>query len=130
MDKKTAIDKIRKCLALSKSAEPHEAAAAMRQAQKAMDGRAELIRCPTLITAAENDPLAAGAQAFFDALRCPKELIRFSAAEESLRDVQSLAPEPPSAVLARYRAGVSPALSRSALLPPTVAATPGARPWS
>lgn len=36
MDKKTAIEKIRKCLALSKSAEPHEAAAAMRQAQKLM----------------------------------------------------------------------------------------------
>ena len=46
-----------------------------------MDGRAELIRCPTLLTAAENDPLAAGAQAFFDALRCPKDLIRFTAAE-------------------------------------------------
>lgn len=36
MDKKTAIEKIRKCLALSKSHEPHEAAAAMRQAQKLM----------------------------------------------------------------------------------------------
>ena len=37
--------------------------------------------CPTLLTFAKNDPLAAGAQAFFDALRCPKDLIRFSAAE-------------------------------------------------
>jgi dienelactone hydrolase len=46
-----------------------------------LDGRAELIRCPTLLTAAENDPLATGAQALFDALRCPKELIRFTAAE-------------------------------------------------
>jgi alpha-beta hydrolase superfamily lysophospholipase len=46
-----------------------------------MDGRAELIRFPTLVTAPESDPLAAGAQAFFDALRCPKDLIRFSAAE-------------------------------------------------
>jgi hypothetical protein len=46
-----------------------------------MDGRAELIRCPTLLTFAENDPLGAGAQTFFDALRCPKELIRFTAAE-------------------------------------------------
>jgi pimeloyl-ACP methyl ester carboxylesterase len=46
-----------------------------------MDGRAELIRCPTLLTAAESDPLAAGAEAFFDALRCPKDLIRFTAAE-------------------------------------------------
>ncbi|WP_246797787.1 DUF2786 domain-containing protein [Burkholderia perseverans] len=36
MDKKTAIEKIRKCLALANSAEPHEAAAALRQAQKLM----------------------------------------------------------------------------------------------
>ena len=35
------------------------------------------------MTAAENDPLAAGAQAFFDALRCLKELIRFTAAEDA-----------------------------------------------
>ena len=46
-----------------------------------MDGRAELIRCPTLLTWAENDPLAAGAQALFDALRCPKDLIRLTAAK-------------------------------------------------
>lgn len=31
------LDKVQKCLALSKSAEPHEAAAALRQAQKLMD---------------------------------------------------------------------------------------------
>lgn len=36
MDRDTAIEKIRKCLALGKSAEPAEAAAAMRQAQKLM----------------------------------------------------------------------------------------------
>jgi hypothetical protein len=46
-----------------------------------MDDRAELIRCPTLLTAADTDPLAVGAQAFFDALRCPRDLIRFTAAE-------------------------------------------------
>lgn len=37
MDKATAIDKIRKCMALSTSAEPYEAAAALRQAQKLME---------------------------------------------------------------------------------------------
>lgn len=37
MDRKTAIEKIRKCLALSKSSEPHEAAAALRQALKLME---------------------------------------------------------------------------------------------
>lgn len=37
MDKQTAINKIRKCLALAKSSEPHEAAAALRQAQKMME---------------------------------------------------------------------------------------------
>jgi hypothetical protein len=36
MDRKTALAKIRKCLNLAGSAEPHEAAAALRQAQKLM----------------------------------------------------------------------------------------------
>lgn len=36
MDKSTALRKIQKCLALSKSAEPHEAAGALRQAQALM----------------------------------------------------------------------------------------------
>jgi pimeloyl-ACP methyl ester carboxylesterase len=43
-----------------------------------MDGRIGEIRCPTLFTLAENDTLAAGTQSFFDALRCPKTLIRFT----------------------------------------------------
>jgi alpha-beta hydrolase superfamily lysophospholipase len=46
-----------------------------------LDGRAELIRCPTLITHAEADPLASSAQELFDALRCPKTLVRFTSAE-------------------------------------------------
>jgi alpha-beta hydrolase superfamily lysophospholipase len=46
-----------------------------------MEGRAELIRCPTLVTCAENDALSGTALAFYDKLRCPKTLIRFSAAE-------------------------------------------------
>jgi hypothetical protein len=46
-----------------------------------MKGRAALIQCPTLTTQAENDGLAAGAGAFFDALECPKTLMRFTAAE-------------------------------------------------
>ena len=46
-----------------------------------MRDRAELIRCPTLITQAENDALAADAGAFFEALRCPKTLLRFTATE-------------------------------------------------
>jgi len=46
-----------------------------------MTGRAELIRCPTLLTAAEGDSLSAGVGAFFERLRCPKTLLRFTAAE-------------------------------------------------
>jgi pimeloyl-ACP methyl ester carboxylesterase len=46
-----------------------------------MNGRAEAIRCPTLLTAAENDPLAKGAQSLLDALKCKKKLVRFTAAE-------------------------------------------------
>lgn len=37
LDKETAIKKIQKCLALAKSNEPHEAASALRQAQKLME---------------------------------------------------------------------------------------------
>jgi pimeloyl-ACP methyl ester carboxylesterase len=46
-----------------------------------MRDRAEAICCPTLLIAAENDPLAKGAQTLFDALRCKKKLARFTAAE-------------------------------------------------
>ncbi|MGB6522372.1 MAG: alpha/beta fold hydrolase [Candidatus Cybelea sp.] len=46
-----------------------------------LSGRVESIACPTLLTAAENDPLSAGARAFYDALCCPKQLIAFTAAE-------------------------------------------------
>ncbi|ALF87432.1 MULTISPECIES: DUF2786 domain-containing protein [Ralstonia solanacearum species complex] len=50
MDRETAIDKIKKCLALGQSSNPHEAAAAMRQAQKMM----------TAYGVSEDDMLAAG----------------------------------------------------------------------
>jgi hypothetical protein len=46
-----------------------------------MKDRAEAIRCPMLLTAADNDALAKGAQTLFDALRCKKNLVRFTAAE-------------------------------------------------
>ena len=46
-----------------------------------MSGHADRISCPTLITQAENDPLASGARNFFDALSCPKTFMRFTAAE-------------------------------------------------
>ena len=46
-----------------------------------LDGRVEAIRCPTLLTAAENDPLARGAQRLHDALKCPKTIVRFTAPE-------------------------------------------------
>jgi alpha-beta hydrolase superfamily lysophospholipase len=49
--------------------------------QFTMDGRAELIRCPTLLTMAENDSLGAKAPFFLEALSCPKTLLRFSSSE-------------------------------------------------
>jgi alpha-beta hydrolase superfamily lysophospholipase len=49
--------------------------------QFTMDGRSELIRCPTLLTMAENDSLGARAPSFYEALQCPKTLLRFTAAE-------------------------------------------------
>ena len=39
------------------------------------------IRCPTLVTQAENDPVARFAGRLYDALTCPKELFRFIEAE-------------------------------------------------
>lgn len=54
-----------------------------------LSGRVESIACPTLLTSAENDPLAAGARAFYDALRCPKQLIAFTAAEGAGTHVES-----------------------------------------
>ena len=40
-----------------------------------MAGKVELIRCPTLCTMAEDDPIAAWAHVVFDALQCPKTLL-------------------------------------------------------
>jgi predicted alpha/beta-fold hydrolase len=39
------------------------------------------IRCPTLLTKAEGDPIAAGSPTLYEALRCPKTLVEFSLAE-------------------------------------------------
>ena len=49
--------------------------------QFTMKGRADLIRCPTLLTAAEDDPLAKDTQYLFEQLQCPKTLIRFTRQE-------------------------------------------------
>jgi pimeloyl-ACP methyl ester carboxylesterase len=39
------------------------------------------IRCPTLVAAAEGDSVSAAADRIYDALACPKRLIRFTAAD-------------------------------------------------
>ena len=49
--------------------------------QFTLEGRVEMIRCPTLITSADRDPLARGAQSLYDALTCPKAILHFTAAE-------------------------------------------------
>jgi alpha-beta hydrolase superfamily lysophospholipase len=46
-----------------------------------LSDRVGAIRCPTLVTMAESDPVAAFAERLYDALTCPKALIPFSAAE-------------------------------------------------
>ncbi|WP_420993095.1 alpha/beta hydrolase family protein [Cupriavidus sp. 30B13] len=46
-----------------------------------MQGRAQAIRCPTLLTRAEEDPVADGAGTLFEALTCPKTLLPFTAQE-------------------------------------------------
>jgi hypothetical protein len=49
------------------------------------------IACPTLLTAAEGDPIAAGAPELFDALTVPKALLRFSVAEGAGGHCEALA---------------------------------------
>ena len=46
-----------------------------------LEGRVGDIRCPTLLTTAENDPLSQVAEALLAELACPKALLRFTAAE-------------------------------------------------
>lgn len=43
-----------------------------------MAEKIDQIRCPTLVIRAQDDPLAGGAVAFYDALRCPKKLLEMS----------------------------------------------------
>jgi hypothetical protein len=46
-----------------------------------LEGRVGQITCPTLLTMAESDALSQGAEALLAELRCPKTLLRFTAAE-------------------------------------------------
>ncbi len=46
-----------------------------------LEGRYGEIRCPTLLTTAENDPLSYGAERVLGQLKCPKTLLRFTGAE-------------------------------------------------
>lgn len=49
------------------------------------------IRCPTLVTQAENDPVAAFAERLYDALTCPKRFLRFTEAEGAGDHCENLA---------------------------------------
>lgn len=49
--------------------------------QYRLSDRADKIRCPTLITWAENDPVAGFAETLYNNLTSPKTLLRFTAAE-------------------------------------------------
>jgi pimeloyl-ACP methyl ester carboxylesterase len=46
-----------------------------------LEGRLGAISCPTVLTAAEADPLARSADQVYEGLRCPKTLLRFTTAE-------------------------------------------------
>lgn len=62
MNKKAVIEKIKKCLALSKSANQHEAAAALRQAMAFMDKYKTDVDDPELLGIAEASILGSGSQ--------------------------------------------------------------------
>jgi len=46
-----------------------------------LEGRAERIRCPTLVCSAENDDIGVTARKLYDALSCEKDFIAFTAKE-------------------------------------------------
>jgi pimeloyl-ACP methyl ester carboxylesterase len=46
--------------------------------QYSLSDRVDGIRCPTLITWAQNDPVAGDAEKLYEALTCPKTLVRFT----------------------------------------------------
>jgi alpha-beta hydrolase superfamily lysophospholipase len=46
-----------------------------------LEGRLEAITCPTLLCAAEDDPLSRSADQVYEGLNCPKTLLRFTTAE-------------------------------------------------
>ena len=58
--------------------------------QFTLEGCVQKIRCPTLITCADRDPLARGAQSLFDALTCPKAIMHFNAAEGAGDHVETM----------------------------------------
>ncbi len=49
--------------------------------QYSLSDRIDGIRCPTLVTWAESDPVAGFAEKLYEALSCPKTLVRFTNAE-------------------------------------------------
>jgi len=49
--------------------------------QYSISDRVDEIRCPTLVTWAENDPVAGFAEKLYEALTCQKTLLRFTNAE-------------------------------------------------
>lgn len=49
--------------------------------QFTIDGRADAMVCPTFLTSVKDKRLAGGTQIFFDWLRYPKPLIRFTSPE-------------------------------------------------
>ena len=65
--------------------------------QFTMKGYAGRIKCPTLLTMAENDSLGSSAPSFYDALKCERAILLFTAAEgcrRSLRNAQSFVGQP------------------------------------
>jgi alpha-beta hydrolase superfamily lysophospholipase len=54
-------------------------------------GREHLIECPTFVCSAEGDDLSARAEELYEALTCPKEYVRFTAAEGAGDHCEALA---------------------------------------
>jgi pimeloyl-ACP methyl ester carboxylesterase len=63
---------------------------ALKLREFTISGVSDRISCPTLITMSEGDPQSAQAKRLYSALRCPKDLVHFTAAEGAGGHCESL----------------------------------------
>jgi pimeloyl-ACP methyl ester carboxylesterase len=93
--------------------------------QYSLKGLEQHITCPTFVCSAEDDDLSVDARKFYDALTCPKQYLRFSAADGAGRHCESGARTVFHQAAFDWLGQVlSPAAGRPAAVPLTMARPP------